>query len=111
MYFTLIFKNQENEGSTLCYDLCFHPCAVWFNNGKELLVPDPKIPNYQKDFLHMLITHESISAFSPSNIKFADCVIVVCHPEGHGTVKDLETLKADIKEEGFQFTVIENLLN
>jgi hypothetical protein len=74
-------------------------------------VPDANTPNYQKGFLHKLITHESISAFSPANINFADYVIVACHPEGHGTVKDLETLKADIIEEGFQFTIIENLLN
>jgi len=99
MYFTLLFKNQNNEGPTLAYDLCFHPCCVWYNNDKEVLIPNSSVPGYEKGFLKDLISIDD-------RCKSYNKVIVVCHNQGHGEIGTLEELVTEIEEEGYKYQII-----
>ena len=106
MYFTLIFKNDTNEGTTASYDLCFHPCAVWYSNGQQLLIPNPKAPSYEKGYLSDLIPKESLRDFIKKDFSIFNKILVVCHEQGHGNDNDLKNLQVDIIEQGFTYQVL-----
>lgn len=106
MYFTLVFKNDSNEGPTVSYDLCFHPCAVWYNNGKEVLIPNPKVPSYEKGYLSALISKESVSGFLNKDFNYFNQILVICHEQGHGYENDFKNLLSDIKQEGYSYTLL-----
>ena len=106
MYFTLVFKNDSNEGPTLSYDVCFHPCVVWYCEGKDILIPNPKIPGYNKGFLNDLFQKESITDFPKKDFKVFNKVLIICHEQGHGYENDLRNLQADLKEEAFTYQVL-----
>ena len=101
MYFTLLF--DSGHGPTEIYELAFHPCPVWFKGGQTgfdepICIPPHRGPAYQSgDFRLLLDSRE---------IKNDRKVKVICHAEGHGTQKDLETLVSDIELEGFTPIVI-----
>ena len=76
MYFTLVFKNDSNEGPTVSYDVCFHPCAIWYNNGEEVLVPNSEVPSYKKGYLSALISKESESGFIKKDFSSFNQIIV-----------------------------------
>lgn len=108
MYFTLVFKNNSNEGPTVSYDVCFHPCAVWYNNGEEVLIPNSEVPSYKKGYLSALISKESESGFIKKDFSNFNQILVICHEQGHGDENDLKNLLADIKQEDFSYIVSGN---
>ena len=101
MYFTLLFKNDTNEGPTLSYDLCFHPCAVWYSDGQELLIPNPEIPCYVKGYLFDLITKESSRGLIKKDFSIFNKILVICHKQGHGDEDDLKLLLEDISDNNY----------
>ena len=107
MYFTLVFKNDSNEGPTVSYDVCFHPCATWYNNGEEVLVPNSEVPSYEKGYLSALISKESESRFIKKDFSSFNQIIVICHELGHGDENDLNNLIEEITNEEFQYKIIQ----
>ena len=105
MYFTLIFKNDLNEGPTVSYDVCFHPCAVWYSNGKRILIPNPNVPSYEKGYLSALISKESESGFIKKDFSNFNQILIICHEQGHGDENDLKVLTSDIKGQGFSYKI------
>ena len=102
MFFTLIFNiSDESEGPSLAYDLCFHPCPVWFKNGIKVLVPDG-LPSYSRGHLKLLLERER-NTFSEYRYK---TVKVLVHNAGHGSEDDLKCLLEDIEAEGFEFELV-----
>ena len=93
MYFTLLFPN--GEGPTHIYELVFHPCPVWMKGDKQIVVPNPSTPNYEKGHLNILFEKEKSLNLSGTKVG------LVCHDVGHGTKEDLETLLDDLRSEGF----------
>ena len=108
MYFTVIILNAT-EGASFSYDLVFHPSPIWFqgykeiistgsltNLGfKELLNSIPKSNIEKKDGLDL---H---SNFQPQKL-----IKIVCHDGGHGSQIDLNILCDEIKDCGFEATVL-----
>ena len=109
MYFTLIFKNDLNEGPTVSYDVCFHPCAVWYSNGKRILIPNPNVPSYEKGYLSALISKESESGFIKKDFSNFNQILIICHEQGHGDENDLKVLTSDIKGQGFSYKILKSL--
>ena len=106
MYFTLVFKNDSNEGPTVSYDLCFHPCVVWYNNGKEVLIPNSEVPSYEKGYLELLISKESESGFIKKDFSNFNQIWVICHEQGHGDENDLKLIQEDINDRGYMYKII-----
>ena len=106
MYFTLVFKNESNEGPTLSYDVCFHPCVVWYSNGKKLLIPNPNVPTYEKGYLAALISKESESDFIKKDFSNFNQILIICHEQGHGYENDLKLLLSDIDDESYLYEVL-----
>ena len=96
MYFTVIFVDN-NEGPSLSYDLAFHPAPIWFQGVNEIGIPDSG-PHYQMGSIKFLIDKLG-SGFNKS--KF-NCVKVISHENGIGSVKDYQNLIQDLINEGFK---------
>ena len=97
MFFTLIFNDMSMpEGPTLCADLCFHPSPVWYMGEWHYALDGP---HYKCGFMHDLEVREGglLSRLDRSSVMKDIKVIVVCHPQGHGTEDDLEKLLEDLK--------------
>lgn len=107
MYFALLFQNQP-EGPALTYHLVFHPCPVWMKSvlddstyeEKQIVVPNPSTPVYEKGHLKILFEKEKVD-----KEKLSTKVAVVCYEEGHGTEEDRKTLLEDLESEGFDVEI------
>ena len=107
MYFTLLFQNQP-EGPALTYNLVFHPGPVWMKSilddstyeEKQIVVPNPSTPVYEKGHLKILFEKEKID-----KEKLSTKVAVVCYEEGHGTEEDRKTILEDLESEGFDVEI------
>lgn len=101
MYFTLLFDSEH--GPTEIYELVFHPSPIWFKGGQTsfdqpICIPSHRGPAYQTGDFRLLL--ESCMIKNDREVK------VICHKEGHGTQKDLETLVSEIELEGFKPIVV-----
>ena len=108
MYFTLLF--ETNHGPTLIYELCFHPCPVWFPGGSNgqledaVCIPPHRGPHFMEGDFRLLLEHAGIdreatddNQQNPRSRKIG----IVCHNSGHGVEDDLNMMMAEMKAEGF----------
>ena len=101
MKFTVVFPSHESYD--LSYGLVFIPCPVWVRGTEEILNLHPERPDYQKGGVRRLFTQEKIAIWEKGSKK--QCLLIV-HQTGHAQQKDLDTLRQDLMEEGFQVNVI-----
>ena len=108
MYFSVIILNAP-EGPTLTYDLVFHPTPCWFQGNKliyssteldclgfeDLLKSIPSIEVYTIE------GQEIVCRFEPQKT-----IKIVCHEGGHGTKLELNSLIEEIKNHGFEVTIL-----
>ena len=118
MYFTLLF--ETDHGPTEIYELCFHPCPIWFRGGgvtdgkgreNEVCIPPHRGPHYVMGDFRFLLENVEIKAEMYNqtwdNVErektptFPRKVGIICHESGHGTEEDLNLLMAEMKSEGF----------
>lgn len=101
MKFTVVFPSREFED--LSFGVVFVPCICWVRGNKILLNPHQTKPHYRKgdlhDFLDQTGTRQKIAAEPKS-------VVLTVHSTGHGTEKDLELLREDLWEMGFEVKVV-----
>jgi hypothetical protein len=101
MKFTIVFPSEVS--ADLSIGVVFVPCLVWVQGQQFLLNPHQSNPHYLKGDL------QDFFARTDFRRKIADDsrrVTVVVHPTGHGTEEYLELLLGDLREEGFEPTVV-----
>ena len=98
MHFTLVFTG--NESRDLSYGLVFIPCPVWVEGKREVLNLHPDNPHYERGDLRKLLEKASVESNLAEGRKQA---VVVVHPSGVGSYRDLAALQEDLREEGFAF--------
>jgi DNA transposition AAA+ family ATPase len=82
------------------YMLCFEPTPIWRKNDDDwYLRLDNSSPNYKKGSLSKLINKDNI------NLQEKQCIIII-NEDGYGSYEDLETLKADLTENGFIYSIV-----
>lgn len=101
MKFTIVFPSHES--SDLSVAAVFTPCLVWKEGMYQLLIPHPESPHYEKGDL--------IALFKDTAVKqriagYTKKVTVIAHSTGHGTEAYLDLLLQDLREEGFEPTVV-----
>ncbi len=102
MKFTLVFPSHGS--SDLSYGIVFIPCIAWKRSGKTVLIPHKENPHYLKGDFQKLLEHEKLLVHDNSLNRIANHskeIVIIVHPTGHGSKKDLEPLKTDIVEAGF----------
>ena len=97
MQFTFVFSAKEAQ--SLCYSLHFAPCPIWYEGNKEVINLHPKDPFCQKGDVKKLLEVVGITN-SPEK------VVIVVHPEGHGTDEDLQVLLNDLQDLKIKHTLI-----
>lgn len=104
MTFTLVFNSVLRNKS---YMLVFEPVPIWrISKGREVVVTR-KSPKYPYGGLRQLFEAVNFKV-ETEETKFPDskqCIIIV-HPQGYGTEEDLNTLKEELNQEGFEYQVI-----
>ena len=103
MKFTVILPSHES--CDFAYGLVFVPCPIWIQGTREILNLNPESPHYQKGGVRRLIEKENI-ALSKNTQGILKCIVVTHANEGHGSEDDLNTLKDDLRDEGFAVEVV-----
>jgi len=97
MQFTFVFN--ANEAQSHCYSLHFAPCPIWYEGSKKILNLHPTIPICQEGDVKKLLDVVGIATLPEK-------VVIVVHPEGHGTKNDLQILLNDLQDLNIKHTVI-----
>ncbi|MBM3454047.1 MAG: hypothetical protein FJX80_02745 [Bacteroidetes bacterium] len=97
MQFTFVFSSKEAH--SLCYSLHFAPCPIWYEGNKEVVNLHPKNPTCQEGDVKKLLEVAGIT-------KSPEKVVIVVHPEGHGTNADLQMLLNDLHVLNIKHNVI-----
>ena len=101
MQFEITLRDQSKLDQHLSYCLVFIPSPVWIKNKKQLINLNPSSPKYQRGSVKKLIKKENLK-FKESLKKEA---VIVVNDVGHGTIKDLDNLKFDLKSENFNVII------
>jgi len=101
MKFTVVFPSHENHD--LSYGLVFIPCPVWVRGKKEILNLHPERPDYQFGGVRRLLEKEKIELSERASNQ--QCLLIV-HQTGHAQQQDLDTLRNDLLQEGFQVNIV-----
>ncbi|MEY5024805.1 MAG: hypothetical protein RLZZ244_333 [Verrucomicrobiota bacterium] len=101
MKFTVIFPSHESED--LSFGVVFVPCICWIQGNRILLNPHPDRPHYRKGELPLFLDRTNTRPLLDPDRKN---VVVVAHPVGHGTEKDLQLLQEDLWEAGFDTNLV-----
>lgn len=102
MKFTLVFSS--GEPADLSIGMVFIPCATWVQGKKTILVPNRKTPHYESGYLRRLL---EVPTIAKQTEWLEKNLVVVVHPDGHGSARDLERLIQDCQDEGFSVQKIE----
>ena len=94
MHFSLIFQSHESYDLTL--SLTYEPCPIWRRGGVEVFNPHPDIPQYVSGDLYRVLELLGDS-FASGLDEGKRSAILLIHPAGHGTRKDLAELKRDLE--------------
>jgi hypothetical protein len=103
MKFTIVFPSIES--ADLSIGVVFIPCLVWMDGSRKILNPHRDYPHYKKGDLNTLLMD---TAIAERLSKHTNQVTVVAHGIGHGTDEYLDLLLEDIRNEGFQPTLIKH---
>jgi hypothetical protein len=103
MKFTLIFPSPE--ATDLSIGLVFAPCAMWVQGDKLVLNPHPANPHYLQGDVHTLLAHPSIKGRIRHAVK--QVVTLIIHPNGHGSLDDLNTLLEDLEAAQWRVVVVQ----
>lgn len=101
MHFTIVFDSLE--GYDLTAGLVFKPVPVWVAGGKDLMVLRRDHADYERGDVQRLLGHPAMQRSYPPDSR---AVVVVIHESGYGTERDLDTLVADLKDEGHDVTTV-----
>ena len=101
MHFEITFRNPQALDSHHSYGLVFIPSAVWVKGKHQLLNLRTTGPAYEPGGVKQLLDKEDLHNIVSDD---SEAVIVINHT-GHGSTSDLETLKDDLKANGFRVTV------
>ena len=102
----MFLKMTITEGLRLVAMYAFTPCAAWYNNGEEVLVPNSEVPSYEKSYLSALISKESVSGFIKKDCSNFDQILFICHEQGHGDENDLKLIQEYINDKGHMYKTI-----
>ena len=97
MHFTVHLRSKDTYQDDYSYGLVFIPCPVWTKGAREVLNLNPERPDYCEGSIAKLIKNERLK----KKLTEQKEAIILIHPIGHGTLKDLKTLQKDLLEEGF----------
>jgi hypothetical protein len=97
MKFTIILPSPESRD--LSFGVVFVPCICWVRGDRVLLNPHPREPHYQAGDLQVFLDETGTRQLLDTNNRTA---AVVVHPAGHGTEADLALLLGDLREGGFE---------
>jgi hypothetical protein len=97
MHFTLVFQSQESED--LSISICYIPCISWIKGKEIILTPHADQPNYQSGDLEEFLIRFNLKPIVKK-------VIVIVHPNGHGSQNDLDLLIDDLNELDFTHQVV-----
>ena len=108
MHFDIIFRssNHATYQTNLSYGLVFIPTPCWAKYD-DIIIKNPcwsdtyTGPEYRKGGVKKLIQTESLEQFLKTDLE----AVIVIRNIGHGSDKDLNTLKDDLIDEGFRVTV------
>ena len=98
---TLVF--QSHESVDLSVGMVFIPCICWVIGDKIISNDHPESPNYNKGDFQKLV---KLSQFSHLKDTLKKKLILVIHPDGHGTDADIARLIQDIKMEFYEVVII-----
>jgi hypothetical protein len=101
MKFTVVFPSHESKDHS--FGVVFTPSICWVRGGQMVFNPHPLKPHYRKGDLRDFLDQTGTGAEITSELK---SVVLVVHPNGHGTDKDLELLGEDLWEMGFEVQVV-----
>ena len=98
MHFELTIRSEKTLANHFSYGLVFIPCPVWVKGDNHLINLNPSSPEYQKGSIKQLIEKENLYHIITEGPE----AVLVVNDIGHGTEKDLTTLKEDLVDEGFR---------
>ena len=98
MHFELTIRSEKSLDKHFSYGLVFIPCPVWVKGDNHLINLNPSSPEYHKGSIKQLIDKENLHQI----ISEGPEAVLVVNDIGHGTEKDLITLKEDLVDEGFR---------
>lgn len=96
MKFSLVFSSPESIDISV--GGLFIPCFGWQIKGKNYF-PHPDYPHYRLgdfQFLINLISSNHAETATPKKL------VLVIHPNGHGTTSDVESLKTEAQSLGYE---------
>lgn len=96
MKFTLVFSSPES--SDLSVGGLFIPCFGWQIKGQNHF-PHRDYPHYRTGDFQFLI---NLLWNNKSHLDFPKKILLIIHSNGHGTVSDVESLKADAQSLGYE---------
>ncbi len=96
MKLTLVFSSHESIDISV--GMVFVPCATWIQGRKYLLAPNPKNPHYELGYLRKLL---ELPAMASQLQMLNRGLVLVVHPNGHGSADDLDRVLLDCEREGF----------
>lgn len=104
MKFTVVFN--AHESINLSYGLVFIPCPCWVRSGEEapFINLNPESPHYKLGSVGRLLNQEKY--IQQGYLGQPKQAIIIVHKTGHGTFFDLETLEADLLNEGFETQIV-----
>ena len=98
MHFELTIRPEKALDKHFSYGLVFIPCPVWVKGDEQIINLNPSSPEYHKGSIKRLIEKENLQHI----INEGSEAVLVVNDIGHGTEKDLTTLKEDLVDEGFR---------
>jgi hypothetical protein len=108
MYFSVIILNAP-EGPSLTFDLVFHPSPCWFQ-GQKLIYSSGKLDSFNFEYLIKSIPKKEVHIIDGIEITYdfepQKTIKIVCHEGGHGTELELNSLIEEIKDHGFEVTIL-----
>lgn len=96
MKFTLVFPSHES--SDLSVGGLFIPCFGWQIKGRNHF-PHPDYPHYRTGDFQFLINR--LKKHEP-DLELPKKLVLVIHPNGHGTAADMERLRDDVQSLGYK---------
>lgn len=96
MKFTLVFSSSES--SDLSVGGLFIPCFGWQIKGRNH-IPHSDYPHYRTGDFQFLI---SLLTKHETDLELPKKLVLVIHPNGHGTAADMERLRDEAQSLGYE---------
>ncbi len=98
---TLVFESHESKD--LSIGMVFVPCICWVINEKIILNPHRNNPNFQMGDFQNLLDSEYLASLKNNP---SQNLVIIVHPNGHGTQEDIDNLIHDAELIGYKVTTL-----